>query len=113
MVLKLCKEHFELRKKIGYEDYECEMENFNLYNMIGKFKNIGVNYYFIISNDNVIGTIASYEQNSEINKEPIIYVDSFYILPTYRKLGFGRQTMEALKNKVYPKKDRITLFIWK
>ena len=104
IVLKLCKEHFELRNKIGYEDYEHEMENYNIYNIIGKFKNRGVNYYFITNNNQVIGTIASYEQNSEINNEPIIYVDSFYILPEYRKMGFGKKTIEEIKKKIYPKK---------
>ena len=30
IVLKLCKEHFKLREKIGYEDYEQERQNFNV-----------------------------------------------------------------------------------
>ena len=61
IVLKLCKEHFKLREKIGYEDYGQEKKNFNVYNIIGEFKKKGTNYYFIKSNNNIIGTIASYE----------------------------------------------------
>ncbi len=87
IVMKLCKEHFELRNKIGYEDYEHEMENYNVYNIIGDFKKIGVNYYFI-----------------ENNNEPIIYVDSFYILPEYRKMGYGKKAIEEIRKKAYPKK---------
>lgn len=104
MVLELCREHFELRKKIGYEDYEKEIENYNIYNIIGSFKNKGVIYYFIIHNDEIVGTIASYEKNSEINNEPVIYVDSFYILPEYRKMGIGKAVIEKIKNSEYPKK---------
>lgn len=87
IVMKLCKEHFELRNKIGYEDYEHEMENYNVYNIIGDFKKIGVNYYFI-----------------ENNNEPIIYVDSFYILPEYRKMGYGKKAIEEIRKKAYSKK---------
>lgn len=104
IVMKLCKEHFELRNKIGYEDYEHETENYNVYNIIGDFKKAGVNYYFIEDNNNIVGTIASYERNSEINNEPIIYIDSFYILPEYRKLGYGKKAIEEIRKKAYPKK---------
>lgn len=104
MVLKLCNEHFELREKIGYEDYEQEKENFNVYNIIGDFKKQGVHYYFIKSNNNIVGTIASYERNSEINNEPIVYIDSFYILPEYRKLGFGKKAMKEIKKRFPQKK---------
>lgn len=104
IVLKLCKEHFKLRKKIGYEDYEQEEENFNVYNIIGEFKKQGTNYYFIKSNNRIVGTIASYERNSEINNEPIIYVDSFYILPEYRKMGLGKKTLEEIKKRFPQKK---------
>ena len=104
IVLKLCKEHFKLREKIGYEDYEQEKQNFNVYNIIGEFKKTGVNYYFIKSDNSIVGTIASYERNSEINNEPIIYVDSFYILPEYRKMGFGKKTIEEMKKKFPQKK---------
>ena len=104
IVLKLCKEHFKLREKIGYEDYEQEKQNFNVYNIIGEFKKTGVNYYFIKSDNIIVGTIASYERNSEINNEPIIYVDSFYILPEYRKMGFGKKTIEEMKKKFPQKK---------
>lgn len=104
IVLKLCKEHFKLREKIGYEDYEQEKQNFNVYNIIGEFKKKGVNYYFIKSDNSIVGTIASYERNSEINNEPIIYVDSFYILPEYRKMGFGKKTIEEMKKKFPQKK---------
>lgn len=104
IVLKLCKEHFKLREKIGYEDYEQEKQNFNVHNIIGEFKKTGVNYYFIKSDNSIVGTIASYERNSEINNEPIIYVDSFYILPEYRKMGFGKKTIEEMKKKFPQKK---------
>ena len=104
IVLKLCKEHFKLREKIGYEDYEQEKQNFNVYNIIGEFKKTGVNYYFIKSDNIIVGTIASYERNSEINNEPIIYVDSFYILPEYRKMGFGKKTIEEMKKNSHRKK---------
>ena len=104
IVLKLCKEHFKLREKIGYEDYEQEKQNFNVYNIIGEFKKTGVNYYLIKSDNSIVGTIASYERNSEINNEPIIYVDSFYILPEYRKMGFGKKTIEEMKKKFPQKK---------
>ncbi len=33
IVLTLCKEHFELREKIGYSDYNNEKENYNCYNI--------------------------------------------------------------------------------
>ena len=104
IVMKLCKEHFELRNKIGYGDYEHETENYNVYNIIGEFKKAGVNYYFIEDNNNIVGTIASYARNSEINNEPIIYVDSFYILPEYRKMGYGKKAIEEIRKKAYPKK---------
>lgn len=104
IVLELCKEHFELRNNIGYEDYEQEVENYNIFNIIGDFKKRGTNYYFITKDNEIIGTIASYERNSEINNEPIIYIDSFYILPQYRKNGYGKSTIEQLKKMVYPKK---------
>ena len=68
------------------------------------FKKVGVNYYFIENNNNIVGTIASYERNSEINNEPIIYVDSFYILPEYRKMGYGEKAIEEVRKKAYPKK---------
>lgn len=104
IVLKLCKEHFKLREKIGYEDYKQEEKNFNVYNIIGEFKKQGTNYYFIKNNNSIVGTIASYERNSEINNEPIIYVDSFYILPEYRKMGFGKNTLEEMKKRFPQKK---------
>lgn len=104
IVLNLCKEHFAMRKKIGYKDYDNEINNYNHYNIIGNFKRRGTLYYFIVNNDNIIGTIASYEQNSEINNEPIIYIDSFYIYPEYRNKGFGKQTLMELKKKNPTKK---------
>ncbi len=97
IVLKLCKEHFILRKNIGYKDYEHESENFNVYNIVGDFKKIGVNYYFIKNNNIIVGTIASYEKQSEINGEPIIYVDSFYIFPEYRNMGFGKKSIDEIR----------------
>ena len=104
IVLKLCKEHFELRKKQGYKDCNNEAKNYNIYNIIGEFKKKGVNYYLITIDEKIIGTIASYEKNSEINDEPIIYVDSFYILPEFRRKGLGKQSIEKLKKKVSPKR---------
>jgi len=104
MVLVLCKQHFELRTQVGYADYNNEAENYNCYNILGDFNRKGTHFYFITCNSKNIGTIASYEQNSEVNDEPIIYVDSLYILPEYRNMGVGKKVMAYLKNKVRPKK---------
>ena len=104
IVLTLCKEHFELREKIGYSDYNNEKENYNFYNILGNYKEKGTHFYFITLDNEKVGTIASYEQNSEVNDEPIIYIDSFYILPEYRNKGIGRKIIEILKEMVNPKK---------
>lgn len=103
MVLQLCRDHVKLREEIGYSDYSDIDKRFNKYNIMGKYNTVGTYQYLIMVDTQIIGTVAAYDWESEVNHEPVIYIDSFYILPEYQRKGYGRMVIRELQKK-FPKK---------